>query len=154
PGEQLVELRPGARFGYPFCFTAQRVVVNGQVIPPGTSLFNQDFASGLDDAWCAANADAPATFVQAHSAPLDIAFYDAQPAGALPARWRGGAFVSFHGSWDRGSATGYKVVWVPFDAQGTSPMPSSTTSDTTFLYETVFGGGSAAGPRDGPWSWS
>ena len=154
PGEQIVELGSGKSFGYPFCFTAQRVVVNGQVMPAGTQLLNEDFNSGHDDAWCAANSDKPATFVQAHSAPLDLTFFDAAPAGALPEKWRGGAFVAFHGSWDRGTATGEKVVWLPFDASGHPQMPTSDTSTTTFPYETVFGGGDAGGPKDGPWSWN
>jgi glucose/arabinose dehydrogenase len=32
----------------------------------------------------------------------------------LPANYRGGAFVSEHGSWDRSPLNGYKVVFVPF----------------------------------------
>lgn len=154
PGEQVLPLGMGKNFGYPFCFTAQRVVVNGQVVPPGTQLFNQDFASGHDDNWCAANSTQPATFVQAHSAPLDIGFFETQPVGGLPEKWRGGAFIAFHGSWDRGMATGYKVVWMPFDAQGNAPMPTSDAMTTKFPYETVFGGGNTMGAADGPWSWN
>jgi glucose/arabinose dehydrogenase len=156
PGEQIVKLGFGKKFGYPFCFTAQRVVDNSQVISPGTQVLNEQWPiTGVDSAWCTANSTQPATFIQAHSAPLDIIFFDSQPQGALPERWRGGAFVASHGSWDRSPATGYKVVWVPFDAQGNAPMPTSTQSDTTFPYETVFGGGTVdGGASDGPWSWS
>lgn len=153
PGEQVLALGMGKQYGYPFCFTAQRILANGNVVPPGTQLANEDFG-GHDDAWCAANSSQPATFLQAHSAPLDIFFFDVQPTGALPERWRGGAFVSSHGSWDRGPATGSKVVWIPFDANGNAPMPTSTMTTTTFPYETVFGGGNAMAPQDGPWSWS
>jgi glucose/arabinose dehydrogenase len=125
------------------------------VVPPGTQLVNEIYPiTGVDDAWCAANSMKPATFVQAHSAPLDIVFFDDAPTGALPERWRGGAFVSFHGSWDRNPPTGFKVVWIPFDASGNAPMPTSTTTDTTFPYEVVLGGGNASGPADGDWSWS
>ena len=46
-----------------------------------------------------------------HVAPLGMTFY--QGAG-LPAAYQGGAFVSEHGSWDRGHLNGYKVVWIPF----------------------------------------
>ena len=84
PGEQVVALGMGKSFGYPFCFTAQRVVANGQAIMPGTQLLNQDFPSGLDDAWCAQHSTPPATFIQAHSAPLDIVFFDAQSQGGAP----------------------------------------------------------------------
>ena len=153
PGEQVVELAAGKQYGYPFCFTAQRIVTGGSVVAPGTQLINVGFASGHDDAWCAANSLVPTTFVQAHSAPLDIAFFDQQPTGALPERWRGGAFIAFHGSWDRGKPTGYKVVWQPFNADGTSPLPISTADTTTFPYEVVFGGGNASGPTDAQWVW-
>jgi glucose/arabinose dehydrogenase len=50
--------------------------------------------------------------MQAHSAPLGIAFYNAT---LFPAQYRGGAFVAFHGSWDRVPRTGYKVVYVTFN---------------------------------------
>ena len=153
PGEQVLSLEMGKQYGYPFCFTAQRVIANGNVVAPGTQLANPGFGPH-DDAWCATNSSKPSTFLQAHSAPLDIFFFDAQPTGALPEKWRGGAFVTSHGSWDRGAATGYKVVWIPFDANGNAPMPTSTMTTTTFPYEIVFGGGDANGPQDGPWSWN
>jgi glucose/arabinose dehydrogenase len=155
PGEDIVEVVAGRKYGYPFCFTVQRLVDNGNVIAPGTQLVNSLFnGNPRDDAWCAANASRPTTFVQAHTAPLDIAFFDRQPKGALPEKWRGGAFVAMHGSWNRGPATGYKVVWQPFNPDGTSPMPTSTATATTFPYEIVFGGGNASAPRDGSWSWA
>jgi glucose/arabinose dehydrogenase len=49
----------------------------------------------------------PDVLIQAHSATLGIAFYD----GALfPPEYRGDAFVTLHGSWNRETRTGYKVV--------------------------------------------
>ncbi|MDF2692094.1 MAG: L-sorbosone dehydrogenase [Labilithrix sp.] len=159
PGEQIAELAAGKKYGYPFCFTAQRVVKGGNVVAPGTQLWNMAYGGGTlaaGDAWCAANSSPPTTFVQAHSAPLDITFFDKQAQGALPEKWRGGAFVAFHGSWNReGQQTGYKVVWQPFNADGTAPLPTSTDKTTTFPYEVVFGGGSVTGgPVDKSWSWS
>jgi hypothetical protein len=35
-------------------------------------------------------------------------------ADALPAAYRGGAFVAEHGSWDRTVLNGYKIVYIPF----------------------------------------
>jgi glucose/arabinose dehydrogenase len=46
-----------------------------------------------------------------HTASLGLAFYT---AGVLPERYRGGAFVGQHGSWNRKPLSGYKVVFVPF----------------------------------------
>ncbi len=54
----------------------------------------------------------PDVLIQAHSAPLGIAFYE----GALfPEDYRGDAFVALHGSWNRGERTGYKVVRLLFE---------------------------------------
>jgi glucose/arabinose dehydrogenase len=54
----------------------------------------------------------PDVLIQPHSAPLQIAFYD---GAQFPPAWRGSAFVSLHGSWNRGKRTGYKVVRLPFE---------------------------------------
>lgn len=152
PGEQLVELELGAAYGYPFCFTAQHLFTNGTtgaLIPAGTQV--KSVYSTRDDAWCAANSRKPATFFQAHSAPLDLVFFDEQPRGALPEKYRGGAFVALHGSSHRATTTGHQVVWVPFHPDGTSVMPTATESGTTFPFEVVLGGGTEAGPVDGTW---
>jgi len=52
----------------------------------------------------------PDVLVQAHSAPLGLAFYEAD---AFPSEFRGDAFVALHGSWNRSLRTGYKVVRIP-----------------------------------------
>jgi glucose/arabinose dehydrogenase len=49
----------------------------------------------------------PDVLIQPHSAPLQIAFYSGQQ---FPADYRGTAFVTLHGSWNRANRTGYKVV--------------------------------------------
>ncbi|HTM78050.1 MAG TPA: PQQ-dependent sugar dehydrogenase, partial [Devosia sp.] len=74
---------------------------------------------------------------QAHSAPLNIAFYDNDAWGA---DYKGDAFVALHGSWNRGQRTGYKVVRLDFDAAG---KPTGTYEDfmTGFVVDadTVWG---------------
>ncbi len=58
-----------------------------------------------------------------HSAPLDMVFYD---AAQFPARYRGGAFVVFHGGSGPHLATGhggYNVMFVPFDRGGMAGTP-------------------------------
>lgn len=57
----------------------------------------------------------PDVLFQAHSAPLNIAFYD---GSAFPAEYKGNAFVTLHGSWNRGNRTGYKVVRLLTDKDG------------------------------------
>jgi len=53
----------------------------------------------------------PDVLMQAHSAPLNIAFYE---GSQFPAEYRGDAFVALHGSWNRARRTGYKVVRLRF----------------------------------------
>jgi glucose/arabinose dehydrogenase len=49
----------------------------------------------------------PGVLFQAHSATLGLAFYDGDQ---FPPEFRGDAFVAMHGSWNRGTRTGYKLV--------------------------------------------
>jgi glucose/arabinose dehydrogenase len=49
----------------------------------------------------------PEVLIQAHSSTLDMVFYDAD---AFPADYRGDAFATLHGSWNREDLTGYKVI--------------------------------------------
>lgn len=51
----------------------------------------------------------------AHTAPLGITFYRGT---AFPERYRGAAFVALHGSWNRTSKVGYKVVSLVWEAGG------------------------------------
>jgi len=51
----------------------------------------------------------PDLLIQPHSAPLGLAVY----AGAqFPAEYKGDVFVALHGSWNRATRTGYKIVRV------------------------------------------
>ena len=56
----------------------------------------------------------------AHTASLGLAFYRAD---AFPAKYRGGAFVGQHGSWNRKPFNGYRVVFVPFSGRKPSGPP-------------------------------
>ena len=59
----------------------------------------------------------PDVLLQAHSAPLHIAFYDAaQGLSVFPLDYRGDVFIAMHGSWNRGQRTGYKIVRVRMNA--------------------------------------
>jgi glucose/arabinose dehydrogenase len=57
----------------------------------------------------------PDVLIQAHSARLQIAFYE---GNNFPANYKGSAFVTLHGSWNRGQRTGYKVVRLLFGSTG------------------------------------
>jgi glucose/arabinose dehydrogenase len=49
--------------------------------------------------------------VGSHTASLGLAFYTKD---AFPAKYKNGAFVGQHGSWNRSKISGYKVLFVPF----------------------------------------
>jgi len=57
----------------------------------------------------------PEVLMEAHSAPLQMAFYD---SSNFPPEYRRSAFVTMHGSWNRSKRTGYKVVRLLFDDGG------------------------------------
>lgn len=59
----------------------------------------------------AAKSVVPDVPVGAHTASLGLAFYNKT---AFPEKYRNGAFVGQHGSWNRAKISGYKVVFVPF----------------------------------------
>jgi glucose/arabinose dehydrogenase len=76
----------------------------------------------LDPRWPADHpvARSPDYAVGSHTAPLDIEFsYDS----ALPDQWRGGMFVSQHGSWNRQPRAGYRVIYIPFANGAPNGMP-------------------------------
>lgn len=58
-----------------------------------------------------AKAIIPDVSVGAHTASLGFAFYNKD---AFPAKYKNGAFVGQHGSWNRSKLSGYKVLFVPF----------------------------------------
>lgn len=93
--DYLTSVREGAFYGWPYSYYGQNV--DRRVEPPRPDLVAQavvpDYALG------------------SHVAALGLEFYTGR---LLPEKYRGGAFIGLHGSWNRGDPTGYKVVYVPF----------------------------------------
>jgi glucose/arabinose dehydrogenase len=156
PGEDLIRLDQGKSHGYPYCFTAAKLEVDGSMMTAGTQLAgtvktqagDPDFVNPHDDAWCKEHSTEPLTFMAAHSAPLDVLFVSG--ATALPATWEGSALVALHGSWDTSPSVGHQVVRVPFGSDGTTPMPKADASGMTFYHDVIFGGVGG----DGAWGWA
>ncbi|MCC7496313.1 MAG: PQQ-dependent sugar dehydrogenase [Bryobacterales bacterium] len=57
-----------------------------------------------------------------HVAVLDFRFYTGQ---SFPQRYRGGAFLALHGSWNRSRRTGYCIAFVPFQNGRPSGPPEN-----------------------------
>ncbi len=62
----------------------------------------------------------PDVSVGPHTASLGLSFYTDDE---FPEKYQNGAFVGQHGSWNRAEFSGYKVVFVPFDANGQPGQP-------------------------------
>ncbi len=54
----------------------------------------------------------PDVALEPHVAALGLHFY---AGSAFPAKYRNGAFIGEHGSWNRSTLSGYKIVFVPFN---------------------------------------
>lgn len=100
PPEDLNILKDGKWYGWPQCYL------------PGKP--NPEYA-GAD----CSGVEPPALTVQAHSAPLGLAFYTGT---MFPTEYHGDAFMTYHGSWNRDAPTGAKVVRVR--VQGGRPVSS------------------------------
>jgi glucose/arabinose dehydrogenase len=66
----------------------------------------------------------PDVLIPSHSAALGITFYTGTQ---FPARYRNGAFVALHGSWNRSAASGYKVIFFPMTNGRPGPIEDFLT---------------------------
>ncbi|CAB9515721.1 Inherit from COG: Dehydrogenase [Seminavis robusta] len=132
PAEELNRFKEedkGKHWGYPQCWTEF-------LVPPphgegqGTIWAWPSFleAGAISDEACRADTIPPVVALQGHSAPLGITFYEwknesqlspnCPPSTAFPQEMDGYAFIAYHGSWNRDTPTGYKVVYVEMDEAG------------------------------------
>ncbi|MBW4641327.1 MAG: sorbosone dehydrogenase family protein [Gloeocapsa sp. UFS-A4-WI-NPMV-4B04] len=100
--DYFTRLRQGEFYGWPYTY-----LTPNNLDPRQT----QNGKSKRPD--LAARTKTPDVLFQAHSAALGLQFYDGK---TFPEKYRNGAFVAFRGSWNRDRATGYKVVFVPFNS--------------------------------------
>ena len=66
----------------------------------------------------------PSVLLQAHSSSLGSVFYTGTQ---FPKEYRGSLFVAAHGSWNRKSPTGSKVIRLVFDGKGNAAFPKGKT---------------------------
>jgi glucose/arabinose dehydrogenase len=64
-----------------------------------------------------ANVVFPQVEMAAHAADLGVKFYDGK---MFPDKYRGGLFIAEHGSWNRTTPIGARVMFVPLKADGTA----------------------------------
>lgn len=115
PAEVLVRIDRGGDYGWPYCFhLAER----------GTLVLAPEYGGdGRRAGQCTAKQPALVAF-PGHWAPNGMLFYT---GSQFPTEYRGGAFVAFHGSWNRAPLpqAGFRVVFVPF--RFNRPVGSFTT---------------------------
>lgn len=93
--DYITSVKRDAFYGWPYSYFGR--TVDARVKPQRPDLV--------------AKAIAPDYAVGSHTASLGLAFNASE---AFPARYRNGAFVAQHGSWNRSEFSGYKVLFVPF----------------------------------------
>ncbi|CAM3677950.1 T9SS type A sorting domain-containing protein [Pontibacter korlensis] len=109
PPEEFTYVRDGGNYGWPFCNPDAR---EGMDNMPSI----KDVQINPDGAVDCSGMDRISKGIQAHSAPLGLLFtQDTQ----IPELYRNGALIALHGSWNRSKATGYKVIYFPW--QGDKP---------------------------------
>jgi glucose/arabinose dehydrogenase len=102
--DYLTSVKDGHFYGWPFSYWGQHV--DRRVQPQNPDLVKR--------------ATVPDYALGNHVAPLGLAFASGD---LLPERFRTGAFIGEHGSWNRDPLSGYKVVFVPFENGRPSGKP-------------------------------
>ena len=118
PPEAFTRVRDGGNYGWPFCNPNPGTPAGLDDMPFDRDVQTNPSGARLD----CDSADRITRGIQAHSAPLGLTFLQGT---AFPEPYRRGAAVAYHGSWNRGTPTGYKVVVFPWNAAAGRPGPES-----------------------------
>jgi len=104
PAEEFHRIEAGGQYGWPYCYYDHR---------QGKNVLAPEYGGDGTRVGRCSRYPEPLYGFPGHWAPNDLLFYEGED---FPARYRGGAFVAFHGSWNRAplEQRGYRVVFVPF----------------------------------------
>jgi len=126
PPDEVARLTAGRNLGWPYCDPDPDV-------HPGVAGSPRDYRYPRFDADAQTNAGGRVLDcarlprinlgIPAHSAPLGLHFLQ---GSRLPARWRDGAVVAVHGSWDRTPPRAPAVLWMPWEPKGRTLGPART----------------------------
>lgn len=101
--DYFTRLQEGGFYGWPFAY------LRADLLDPRRAKNGRSENPAL-----ASRTLTPDVLLEAHSAAIGMTFYT---GSVFPERYRRGAFVALHGSWNRAEASGYKLVYIPFNAQ-------------------------------------
>jgi len=104
PAEEFFQIDEGDDFGWPYCYYNQETKVK---------LLNPEYGGDGKIVERCADKKNPILGFPGHMAPNDMIFYTGDQ---FPAKYKNGAFIAFHGSWNRAplEQKGFFVVFVPF----------------------------------------
>ncbi len=104
PAEPLYRAVQGSDFGWPYCFYDY-----GQK----SFLLNPEYGGDGKTVGRCTQFTPPVAAFPAHWAPVAVMFYT---GNQFPRKYQGGAFIAFHGSWNRSPQLqeGYNVTFQPF----------------------------------------
>ncbi len=109
PSEEFHRVSAGADLGWPYTYFDHRQ--GKRMLAPE---YGGDGVRASEDGY-----QAPLIAMPGHWGPNDLDFYPTE-GGTFPSRFAGGAFIAFHGSWNRAPLPqqGYNVVFIPADPAG------------------------------------
>lgn len=110
PAEEFFLVTEGSDFGWPYCFydhLQQKKILAPEYGGDGEAMERCE------------NKTDPIMAFPGHIAPNDLLFYTGD---MFPEKYKNGAFIAFHGSWNRAPEPqlGYFVAFVPFDGANPS----------------------------------
>ena len=94
--DYLTSVKENGFYGWPYTYFGQHV--DPRVPAPKPELVEKTIVPDLE--------------IGAHTASLGLQFYT---GSSFPEKYRNGAFIAQHGSWNRSVLSGYKVIFVPFE---------------------------------------
>ncbi|MGD1892621.1 MAG: PQQ-dependent sugar dehydrogenase [Cyclobacteriaceae bacterium] len=133
PAEEFLKVSEGSDFGWPFCYYDPQKDL--KVLAP-------EYGGNGEETGRCADMEDPIMAFPAHWAPNDIIFYNSD---MFPEKYRSGAFIAFHGSWNRAPLPqkGYNIAFVPMGSDG---LPSGEFE--RFADEFAGSGGEIESPGD------
>jgi glucose/arabinose dehydrogenase len=132
PAEEMLRVTRGAHFSWPYCYYDPQQ--RRRVLAPEYG------GDGMRVGRCSDYPE-PITVFPAHFGPNDMLFYR---GSQFPRRYRGGAFIAFHGAYDRmgGGRSGYQVVFLPTE--------KGSVSDDWEVFADGFAGKARSGTEGAP----
>jgi len=115
PPDEFTRVRDGGDYGWPFANPNPDTPAGMDEMP-----FDLDYDFNRDGARPLASFDRISKGIPAHSAVLGLSFLQGT---AFPAAYAQGVVMALHGSWNRATPTGYKVIYFPWDAATQRPGP-------------------------------